>query len=418
MSIEGGLSSGIGAAVATAPSIGAEIGHAASFTPKLSSSGGSFSPGLNASIFSETASFAGSLGSVREGPIGKSGNIFSSSEWTTLGTAKAPVLSAATKADPMLSLGFEPVIARSTTIAEKAVAFNESEWRTLAKATPRSIAETVFPETKPFISENSTFSKVVADKDITILVDSTYKSTQTEEAVIAKVAAGDKEQSKKVVDLMIEAGLYTREEAARRVARILAKKALAKTEEEKESETEVESKTKPAVKPKSMWEQVIPLETEVEEEGAKNKDKKAVKEPPLKVAPVVDEKAQASRKKEVKDKIFNLFNRARWFGWEKINSGEITKDLDKNRANRSLLLSQLWYPLLPDGSLDEIAKTVESAGELRNVSEIAQQDMEKWAEAVINKNTAVKLAEGKAPQVSNKDVKRVLKYIQPVSLVG
>jgi hypothetical protein len=64
MSVEGGsMSAGIGTAVAVsvAPSIGGEISHAAS--------GGSFSPSLNASIFSETRPFVASLGSVPEGPI-------------------------------------------------------------------------------------------------------------------------------------------------------------------------------------------------------------------------------------------------------------------------------------------------------------------------------------------------------------
>ena len=416
----GSMATGIGRTVSAAPAVGGEMGRAASFAaPKAIASGGSFSPGLGMSgILSETTSISGSLSSVREGPIGNPGSIVSKSEWTTLGKADIPTMPTAPKANPMRALGFEPFVAVPNISFEKSISLNEGEWVTLAKATPKTIAETVFPETKPLMSDNPLFSKTVVGKDIAILVEGAYKQTPVEESVIAKTILAEKEQSKKVVDLMAVVGLYTREEAAKRVAKIMSKKALAKTEEEEETEAEAEAKTKPAVNPKSQLEQIVTLETEVEQEEAENKDKKAVKEPPLKVAPVVDEKAQASRKKEVKDKISNLFNHARWFGLEKINSGEITKDLDKNRANRSLLLQQLWHPFLPDGSLDEIAKTVESAGELTDISEIAQQDMGKWAEAVVDKNTAVKLAEGKVPQVSNKDVKRVLKYLQPESVVG
>jgi hypothetical protein len=253
---------------------------------------------------------------------------------------------------------------------------------------------------------------------MTILVEEAYKSTPVEQAVITKVLDAEKEQAEKVADLLTTVGLYTREEARKRVKKIADEKALAQSEEDEESGVEVKLKIQPAVSPKSQLESIVPLRTEVEHEEVKNKDKKTVKEPPLKVAPVVDEKAQASRKKEVKDKISNLFNKARWFGWEKINSGEITRDLDKNNDNRSLLLDQLMYPFLPDGSLDEVVKIVGSMGELRDLSEMAEQETEKWTEAVLNQNTAVKLAEGKTPQVSEKDVKKVLKYIQPASLVG
>jgi hypothetical protein len=413
------MSSGIGAAVATAPSIGAEIGHAVSSGSKIGVSGGSFSPSLNSgNLFSETTHFAGSLASVREGPIGNPRSIF---------------------ADSMRSLGLEPYIASPVTVAEKSISLDKGEWITLARTPAKTIAETVFPEVKPLMPENVVFSKTVADSDLTILAESVYKQTPREESVIEKSLTAEKEQAKKVEDLLAAVGLYTRVEARKRVAKIAEEKALARNitetrpkvkikspamgrievEEEIWTEEEVaaEAKTESMVKGDVQTKRIMSEITQVGVEQEKN-DKEISREKPAKTVPVIDEKAQASRKKEVKDKISGLFRQARRFGWEKINSGEITKDLEKNRQNRSLLLSQLWYPFLPDGSLNEIVKTVEAVGEIRDVSEIAEQDVDKWTEAVLDKNIAVKLADGKPPQVSDKDVKRVLKYLQPESLVG
>jgi hypothetical protein len=458
MSVEGGsISTGIGTAVAvaTVPSISGEISHAASV--------GSFSPSLNASLFSETRPFAASLGSVPEGPIAKSSDglvskstDFFSSDWMTLGRSKdvvsptaADVLDVPTmekSADSLQSLGFEPYIAEPVTIAEKTVVFNEREFITLAKAPAKTIAETVFPETKPLLPENAVFSKNITDNDLTILVESAYKQVPKEKSVLEESLIAEKEQAEKVENLLMAVGLYTRLEARKRVAKIAEKKALAvnkteaiseiqsmssalgKIEIEEEAEVSEEAKLEAKTQSKTQPEAtatadgtrgvVILPNDQIERVEPKGGAEKPLKEKPSKEVPVVDEKAQVSRKKEIKERISGLFSKARWFGLEGVNSGEIVKDLEKNSANRSLLLNQLWYPFLPDGSLDEIAKTVESAGEIGDVSEIAQLDIEKWTEAVVDRNTAVKLAEGSSPQVSDKDVKRVLKYIQPESLFG
>jgi hypothetical protein len=421
MSLEA-LSSGI-SAVATAPSVGSRIGHAASsFSSKMGASGGSFSPSLNgANIFSETRPFVASAGAVREGPIPKTGNIFSGPKWSTLGRADTPAVHSMPKADPMRGLGFEPFVAKPTTIAEKSISLNKGEWRTLATAPAKTIAETVFPKTKPLMPENPAFSKIVGDKDLTILVESAYKSTPVEESIISKSLIAEKEQSKKVVNLLAEVGLYTREEAANRVAKIVEKRGLVESEAEIATETKAEEKVMPMpdaslnkvkIKTKNMQ-----VEVEVEDEDKKPEDKLLKKKLPGQVA-VVDEKAQANRKKEVKEKISSLFRQARWFGLEKINSKDIIRDLDKNRENRSLLLRQLMYPLLPDGSLDEAAKTVESFGELRDASLMAQQAVEEQVEEIFDKNVPVKLSKETSKQVTENDVKRVLKYIQPESVVG
>ena len=93
------------------------------------------------------------MGSVPERPISKLADIFSGS-WTTLGKTNAPTLEAAPKIDPLRSLGFEPFVAKPTVIAEKSINLNKGEWFTLAKAPARTIAEKVFPETKPLMPEN------------------------------------------------------------------------------------------------------------------------------------------------------------------------------------------------------------------------------------------------------------------------
>lgn len=454
MSVEGGsMSAGIGTAVAVsvAPSIGGEISHTAS--------GGSFSPNLNASIFSETRPFAASLGSVPEGPITKAAanDIFSKSEWGILSepkptatpaikTTDASIEPSVSRGDRLQDMGFEPYVAKPVIIAEKAVVFNEEEFIILAKAPAITIAETVFPETKPILPENAVFSKNITDSDLTILVESAYKQVPEEKSVLEESLIAEREQAEKVENLLMVVGVYTRIEARRRVAKIAEEKALAvnkakasseiktmssvigKIEMEEETEVDgeakVEAKTQSKAKPEATVSAdvkrsgVVLPNDQIEKVETEDKEEKPLKEKSSKEVPVVDEKAQASRKKEIKEKISGLFARARGLGLEAVNSGELVKDLEKNSANRSLLLSQLSYPLLPDGSLDEIAKTVESAGEIRNISEIAQQNIENWTEAVVDKNTAVKLAEGSNPQVSGKDVKRVLKYIQPASLFG
>jgi hypothetical protein len=267
--------------------------------------------------------------------------------------------------------------------------------------------------------ENPVFSKIVGDKDLTILVESAYKSTPVEESIISKSLIAEKEQSKRVVDLLAEVGLYTKEEAIKRVAKIVEKRGLVESEVEVETETKAGEKVmlmpdaslnKAKIKTKN-------IQVEVEEKDKKPEDELLKKKLPEQM-PVVDEKAQASRKKEVKEKISSLFGKARRFGLEKINSKDITRDLDKNRENRSLLLRQLMYPLLPDGSLDEAEKMVGALGELADVSRMAEQSIEEHVDAIFDANVPVKLSTEKSKQVTEKDVKRVLKYIQPESVVG
>ena len=122
--------------------------------------------------------------------------------------------------------------------------------------------------------------------------------------------------------------------------------------------------------------------------------------------------------REIKKKISSLFGKARRFGLEKISSREITNDLDKNRENRSLLLRQLLYPLLPDGSLDEAVKAAESLGELSDVSRMAEQEVEERVNVIFDVNVPVKLSEEKSEPVAKEDVEKVLKYLQPKSVVG
>ena len=410
----GSMATSIGRAVSVAPSLGKEVGRGAS--------GGSFAPGLKVgSIFAETKPFVAAAGSVPEIPISKSVDIFSGS-WSTLGKANAPTLEAAPKIDPMRRLGFEPFEAKQTVIAEKSISLNKGEWFTLAKAPARTIAEKVFSETKPLVPENPVFSKTVTDKDITVFVESAYKATATEEAVIGKALQAEKEQSKKVVDLMTEVGLYTREEAAKRVAKIVEKRGLAETEAEAKSKAGVDTEplAKPMPEASAKKAKTINVQTQVgtETENEKPEDQFFLNKKPEKEVPVVDEKAQASRKKDVGEKIYSLFSKARRFGLGKVSSEEITRDLEKKRENRSLLLRQLMYSLLPDGSLEEAAKAVESLGDLKDTSKMAEQEVAELVDDIFDKNIPVKLAKGNAKQVSDKDVKRVLKYLQPESIVG
>jgi hypothetical protein len=410
MSLEA-MSAGI-SAVATVPAMGARIGSAA---------GGSFSPGLKgAGIFSETRPFIASTGSIPGGPIPKTSNILSSPDWSTVAKAKVPAISTAPKADPMRNLGFDPYVASPVTIAEKSISLNKGEWATLAKAPAKTIAQTVFSEAKPLMPENPVFSKTMTNKDLTVLVEGVYKQTPIEESVITKALVAEKEQSKKVVNLLAEVGLYTRDEAVRRVAKIVEKKGLVRADVETETETEADAEAMPLTESSAKKTKVKTKEVrvEVEDEDKKPEDKLLRQKPPEQV-PVVDENAQASRKKDVKAKIADLFGKARRFGLEKIKSSEITEGLDKKLENRSLLLRQLLYPLLPDGSLDEAIKTVESFGELRDVSRMAEQAVEEQVDVILDNNVPVKLAPlEKSKQVSEKEVKRVLKYLQPESLVA
>ena len=415
------MSSGI-SAVATAPSMGSGIGSAASFGSKVGVSGGSFSPGLKGvGIFSETRPFVASIGSIPEGPIANPSSIFADSGWSTLGKVDIPAVSTVLKADPMRGLGFEPYVAKPMTIAEKSVSLKEGEWAVLAKAPAKTIAETVFPETKPLIPENPMFSKMVGDKAIAVLVEGAYKQTPIEESVITKALVAEKEQSKKVVNLLAEVGLYTREEAARRVEKIAQKKGLVEIEVgvETETETEAEAEAMPLTETsvKKTKVKTNEVQVEVEDEDKKPEDKLLRQKPPKEV-PVVDDKAQASRKKEVAERIYRLFLKARKFGPGKVNSAEITRDLEKKSENRSLLLRQLMYPLLPDGSLEEASKTVASLGDLTDTSAFAEQQIGKQVDEIFDKNVPVKLAKEKEKQVSEKDVKRVLKYLQPESLLA
>ena len=62
--------------------------------------------------------------------------------------------------------------------------------------------------------------------------------------------------------------------------------------------------------------------------------------------------------------------------------------------------------------MEEAAKTVQSLGDINDVSVFAEQQVAKQVDEIFDKNVAVKLAKDNAKQVSNKDVKRVLKYLQ------
>ena len=82
------------------------------------------------------------------------------------------------------------------------------------------------------------------------------------------------------------------------------------------------------------------------------------------------------------------------------------------------MLRQLLYPLLPDGSLEEAVKAVESLGELGDVSKMAEQGVEERVNVIFDANVPVKLSEEKSKPVTDKDVKRVLKYLQPESIAA
>jgi hypothetical protein len=415
----GSMATSIGRAV-SAPAVGGEMGRIGSVAaPKAIASGSSFSPKLGMSgILAETRPFVPSAISVPEMPIGKSADVFSSA-WSTIGKTKAPTVATMPKVDSLQKLGFEPFVAKPITIAEKSISLDKGEWKILAQSTPQSIAEKLFPEAKPFLPKDPVFEKTVTNKDLTILVESAYKTTPTEEEVIVKSLEAEKKQSQKVVDLLTEVGLYTKDEAAKRVAKIVEKKNVAQTETENKAEAQAKVEAQPLPEPWEQGSKRITRQTQVKTDSEDEEtEKKLLKEKPLKEVPVVDDKAQTSRKKEVKEKISGLFNKARWFGPEKVNSKEIVDGLEKNRQNRSLLLSQLMYPLLPDGSLDEVVKSVDSMGELVNISKISEQEVAEQVETVLDRNVPVKLTKENAKQVSEKDVKKVLKYLQQESVVG
>ena len=247
-------------------------------------------------------------------------------------------------------------------------------------------------------------------------MEGAYKLTAIEEAVIEKALQAEKEQARRVVNLLAEVGLYTREEAAKRVAKIVGKRGLAETEAETKSKARVDDEplVKPMPEASAKKAKIANAKTQVgtEVEDKKPEDQFFMSKKQEKEVPVVDEKAQASRKKDVREKIYRLFTKARRFHLGKVSSEEITRDLEKKWENRSLLLKQLWYPLLPDGSLEEAAKTVQSLGDINDVSVFAEQQVAKQVDEIFDKNVAVKLAKDNAKQVSNKDVKRVLKYLQ------
>ncbi len=417
--VMGPMVTSIGKAV-SAPAVGGEIARATSLAAsKAVASGGSFSPKLGMSgILAETRPFVSSATSVPEMPMGKSADIFSSA-WSTISEAKTPAAATMPKVDSMQKLGFEPFVAKPITIAEKSIRLDQGEWKILAQSAPQSITEKIFPEAKPFLPKDPVFEKTVTNKDLTILVESAYKATPVEEAVIVKSLEAERKQSQKVVDLLTEVGLYTKDEAAKRVAKIVEKKGVAETQAETETQAKAEVKAQPVPEPRAQRLRTITRETQVKTEVEDEKDQEELlKEKHPEEVPAVDEKAQTNRKKEVKGKISNLFNKARWFGLGKVNSREVVEDMDKNRQNRSLLLSQLMYPLLPDGSLEEVVKAVESIGELTNVSKISEQEVAEQVETVLDKNVPVKLTKENAKKVSDDDVKKVLKYLQPESVVG
>lgn len=408
----GSMATGIGRAVSTAPSFGKEIGRGAA--------GGSFVSGLKTgNLFAETKPFTASVGAVPEMPISKSADIFSSA-WSTLGKATAPSPSTTPKADSMRSLGFEPFVARPTVVAEKSISLNEGEWVTLAKAPARTIAEKVFPETKPLMPENPVFSKTVTKKDLTVFVESGYKATPAEEVVITKMLQAEKEQSKKVVDLMVEVGLYTREEAAKRVAKIAEKKGLVETEADAETNAGVrtEALAKPIPEANARKAKAINTKTQVATEEKKPEGQPVLKEKPPKKVPVVDEKVQEHRKNVVKQNISYLFNLARRFFDGTVNGKKIADGLEQKHENKSYLLTQIGNPVLPDGSLEQVTEEVQTYGEFADTSYFAEQQVREHTDEVLERNVPVKLARSASDRVGEKEVKKVLKYLQLESIAA
>jgi hypothetical protein len=414
----GSITAGIGRAVSVAPSFGKEVGHAASFvSPKAGVSGGAFSPGLNATgLFSETTPFSASVASVPEMAPANASDIFSG-PWQTLGKAD---IATAPSANVFKGSSFAPFNPGIVSVPERPlkVNFSGDEWLSLAER-PKEVESTLGSIS---VAQHGEAVEGITDLQTEGLKTLTESSIADERVqILAEETIEQDKLAEKVVSLFVKEGVYSEAQARKRVGKIvLERKGLSEesvgevaVEIKTEAEGKAEFLTETSAKRAKLGTQKTQVKTEDED---KQTEKESLIKKPPRQAPVVDEKAQASRKKEVKGKISSLFNKARKFGLGKINSVEITSDLEKNRENRSLLLRQLLYPLLPDGSLEEAAETVGSLGEITDISKTAEQSVGEWIEEVLDKNVPVRLSKEKSKQVSGKDVKRVLKYLQPESI--
>jgi len=448
MSVEvstGAMSAGVGAVTGPA-SLGGEIGAGAVIAaPSIEMSGGSFVAGLNAtSLFAETTPFSASAASVPEMSPANAG-IFS--DYSILGKAgvSEPSLAAAPVAsstDVLSGLGFEPYSPDTASVPETPLAnpsavFSGS-WSKLGEISKSSLVDALVTPATDILSEGEWLSLVETPKEVESTLGSISVEPQGEAAegitelqteglktlteslvvdervqVLAEETIEQDKLAEKVVSLLVVEGVYSEAQARKRVGEIaLQRKGLV---EESVGEAAVEAKAGVKVEPVTQTSvQRVKVDTQKTQVGAQVEDKHSLPKNILERIPeqaaVVDEKAQAYRKKTVKEIISALFERARKVGFQKVDSRVITEALRKKQEHKSLLLTQLKIPHVPDGSLEEAAGAIEFLGELGVLSESDEGKMTDRIDKVLERNVPVKIANLTSQEVSEKEVKKVLKY--------
>ncbi len=368
-------------------------------------------------------SFSGHIASVPERPIANPNEIFSQSSWITIGKAKETAAGLVSDAAPEPPGAVENTNAENLNLNIAAIPetaeetqIKEEEWLTIAEK-PQ---EAEFLPGEVSIQPEGAVAQGLSDlqaEGLQVLLESAVAG----EAVQAQ-AAETLEQNRlaeKVVGLLVETGVSaTESEARKRVGAIVLEQGelsedavgRVKTEMVMATALKTEARVQPITETNS---ERAKIETEVTQVGIQTEDKR--EKPELKKlseqAPVVDEVAQANRKKTAGEIISALFGRARRESVQRVDSQEVADGLERKSENKSFLLTQLMVPHLPDGSLEEAAGAVESLGDLQaDFSKENENRILSRVDKILDEHVPVKISDSTAKRVSVKEVKEVLKH--------
>jgi hypothetical protein len=371
-----------------------------------------------------------SIVSVPEMPIGKPIDIFSDS-WKTLGEISGPTSVEIPTPQTIGTFGsteaVSPVFGITSVLEDSIVdslipneasapeipvevSLSENEWLSLVEEPQAAELAQAPVLAGPQILSVEGITDLQAE-GLKIIIESPVANDKIQ--VLAEETVAQNQLAEKVVQLLVEEGVYSEPQARIRVGEIaLAKKGLSEdVVREVAMAVQAEVKTAPAAQAIS---ERVRIATQAPANVTDKNQPISNQEPserrfPTKAA-VVDEKAQSNRRRTIRKNILVLFQKARSLGFKKVNSWEITKGLEEKQENKSYLLTQLELSHVSDGSLEEAARSIEALGEFES-SESDGSEMLGQIDKILVKNVPVEIANLNSKEVSKEDVKKVLKHV-------